>query len=68
MAGRRPEDRLSAGQDRRWAECCKMADLVDDDPGKRERVVGRVCKDPAQKEQPRPRGHHHRAGHGEGRL
>ena len=45
----------------------RIADLVDDDAAKRDRVVRRVER-PRAEEQPRLRGHHHRAWHGEGRL
>lgn len=45
----------------------RIADLVDDDPTKRDRVVA-ALKDPAQKKQPRPCRHHHRPRYGEGRL
>jgi len=45
----------------------RIADLVDDEGPRRDRVSA-ALKDPAQKMNPRPCGHHHRAGHGKGRL
>ena len=43
----------------------KIADLVDDDPAKREKVSA-ALRDSSAEEQPRSCGHHHRAGDGEG--
>ena len=48
MAGHRSGDRVPARQDRRRHAFCKIADLVDDDPAKRDRVSA-ALKDPAQK-------------------
>ena len=45
----------------------RIADLVDDDPAKRDRVSA-ALKDPSAEAQPGLCGHHHRARHGEGRL
>ena len=45
----------------------KIADLVDDDPAKRDRVIGGAER-PGGKEQPRPRRYHHCSWHGEGGI
>ena len=64
--GDRSGDRLSARQ-AADGRILRIADLVDDDAAKRDKVSA-ALKDPAQKQQPRPCRHHHRARHGEGRL
>ncbi len=45
----------------------KIADLVDDDAAKRDRVSA-ALKDASAEKKPRPCGHHHRARYGERRL
>ena len=45
----------------------RIADLVDDDPVRRDRVAA-ALRDPSQKKQSRSRGHHHCLRDGQGRL